>query len=1664
MLLFILLISWHGQGAYSDWDVFVPDSLQGVVGSCLIIPCSFTYPNNIQTPDGITPIWYKDRELKVVYHRTQNIEAEFQGRMELLGDPNLNNCTTLLRNLQSGDSGEYLFRFEISNINRWTSKKAVTVTVNSRPTIPKAVIPQSITEGESVTLQCTTPYYCPSESNALEWHGHNPDRSFLAKSVQLDTSAVQIRQNLTTSFTWLDHQKVLQCEVSAGDQKETKEVLLVVNHFPKGVKLLINPSRDNIKQGDTVTLTCQYNSSYPAVSGYTWYKNDKVFSREPIVSFPSITRHDFGNFRCEVQNPVGTGASEVNRLIVFSANTLLSPSSEVREGEAVTMTCDVPGADPDQIHYSWYKNSIWIKDGASRSLIFYEASASDAGYYNCKVQNDKGSDSSSPIVLNVLYPPRIPTFNSFLETQEGKLGILHCSVDSNPPSVLTLYKNSDVLATTSSHGAPTQRLNVISSRNSLKLEIRKVVISDEGTYSCMARNTIGNSTASLQLTVEIARLVVSPSSEIEEGKEVTLTCFATRSTQKGLKYIWYKNGKWLKESEENTVIFQRVSSQDAGSYYCLARSSQGSSSSPPRTLHVLFAPRDLSVTSFVGSSGRNLGIILCTVDSDPHSDLLLYRKETLVASSATLLYNRRFNVSASLNSLKLEIQDVLVEDEGAYRCMANNTYGQITGYLDFTMETVKISAMPSSEVHEADNVTLRCVLNSDSKGNFMFAWYKNSALYSEGPEPFLIFQEVSSSDSGSYHCRAWNNETSKSSAFLSLHVIYAPRSMQLKSFLDTEVGKSAFILCTMDSYPPAEILLYHQDELVISRKNLSSVNQRYRASFSSNTLRVDIRDVKVEDEGKYTCASVNSVGSTDETIYFKVPLARILITPSTEVLENEKVVLTCDLTKTQLEGTMYIWYKNSKRLLESSENTLVFDAIKSSDSGYYHCKAHSSQDSTISSSVSLHVSYAPRIPTMNSFWESHSGQVGIIECNVDSDPPSRLTLHRGELLVGLTGSSQTLNQRMSVSSSPNSLKLIIRDVVLEDDGEYNCTASNSIGHSRSAINFTTQTSRILISPSSIVQEGMTVNLTCLVSSNAPGEVKYSWFKNGKEHPRGSTKTLLFSRVSSENGGSYYCTVQSETIRKASPPITLNVTYAPRNAYIKSFVETQNGKVSIIQCGVDSNPPSQLVLMKEHQLVASSGNSGLYLQRFNPYFSLNTLRIEIKDLMQSDEGTYIFTAKNVHGTTTSSSHLALEGARVLVSPYPRLNEGQSATLTCNVLNTPLPVTTYSWYKNGRWLQEGLPRSLVFEQLHSTDAGTYACTGHTPNGTWPSSPVTLYVQYPPRNLSVSSFLETQGKRQGVIYCSAESQPPSQLLLYKGDRVLVSSAKVRLSTSHNALRLEMDEVALEDQGDYTCRATNSMGASQTSVHFSLQEAKVVVTPSAELWEGGSATLTCQTASSSAQNSSFTWYKNNHWLKDGAEASLVLMKVSDADAGLYHCLASYGGQESISDPFAITVLYAPKNLQVTSFLEPHRKDQGIIVCKVYSVPPSVITLHKEGTLVASTTPVQPDRGQKFWAFSSHNYLRLEIRDVTTEDSGRYVCTANNTIGSSTASVLFTINDKEVLVYKVTAWVTLLCVVMLVATIVAMCRMKRVWYTKQTDKNCMEMDNNGTTKETLLS
>lgn len=79
--------------------------------------------------------------------------------------------------------------------------------------------------------------------------------------------------------------------------------------------------------------------------------------------------------------------------------------------------------------------------------------------------------------------------------------------------------------------------------------------------------------------------------------------------------------------------------------------------------------------------------------------------------------------------------------------------------------------------------------------------------------------------------------------------------------------------------------------------------------------------------------------------------------------------------------------------------------------------------------------------------------MGILHCSVVSEPMATLVLLHGGLVLASTLGEGNHNPRFSVSSTPNFLRLEIRNLELADSGEYTCTATNSYGNASSTLDF-----------------------------------------------------------------------------------------------------------------------------------------------------------------------------------------------------------------------------------------------------------------------------------------------------------------------------------------------------------------------------------------------------------------------------------------------------------------------------------------------------------------------------------------------------------------------------------------------------------------------------------
>ncbi|NWX17338.1 SN protein, partial [Aegotheles bennettii] len=547
---------------------------------------------------------------------------------------------------------------------------------------PRIAASKEQTEGQRSTLGCFTPYFCP-DSFTLRWVGYDLQVSTVSDDVQVDTSGVGHHLNLTTSFSWKDHPKKLLCELSYGSSTATAEVTVWVRHAPKDTQVSIDPSVQNIHAGDTVSLRCQVSSSYPPVSAYHWHKDGVAVSSEQILTLRDVGHKDYGQYSCEAQNDVGVTMAPAVTLYILSAEISVSPAAEVQEGTATTLSCDVPGREDQDLNFTWYKNSAWLGEGPAHTLLFQHISASDAGYYSCKVTNDRGSDTSQAISLSVTYPPRTPTITLFQETQGGRLAIVRCAVDSHPLATLALYCNGTLVATSESQVAPHPRFGVTAARNALRLEIRGVGPRDGGEYRCTATNAYGNASAAKVFVIRATEILIQPSAEVWEGTPVTLSCLGVGGSEP--LYTWYRNGHRLREGPTPTLTFPSVHPEDSGVFQCRVWSSEGSEESAPVLLRVLFPPRPPVLTSFLETQGGRLGIIQCSTESDPEANLTLWRAEQVIACTGgcPLAPSPRIHPTWSYNSLKVEIQEVVLEDEGIYVCLAGNPRGNASAAVDF---------------------------------------------------------------------------------------------------------------------------------------------------------------------------------------------------------------------------------------------------------------------------------------------------------------------------------------------------------------------------------------------------------------------------------------------------------------------------------------------------------------------------------------------------------------------------------------------------------------------------------------------------------------------------------------------------------------------------------------------------------------------------------------------------------------------------------------------------------------------------------------------------------------------------------------------------------------------------------------------------------------------
>ncbi|XP_072225673.1 B-cell receptor CD22-like [Leuresthes tenuis] len=154
-----------------------------------------------------------------------------------------------------------------------------------------------------------------------------------------------------------------------------------------------------------------------------------------------------------------------------------------------------------------------------------------------------------------------------------------------------------------------------------------------------------------------------------------------------------------------------------------------------------------------------------------------------------------------------------------------------------------------------------------------------------------------------------------------------------------------------------------------------------------------------------------------------------------------------------------------------------------------------------------------------------------------------------------------------------------------------------------------------------VKEGDSVNLTCINSCDDGKPSAFNWFKNGQSINEGPV--VYLRNMSSTNSGNYTCSLNSHS-GTTSEVMRIDVEYSPKNTSVSvtpSAVVDPGNNVTLI-CSSHGNPP-----VENYTWFKIHSNNITAVSHQAEY--------NFRSISQGDDGQYLCTATNEHGSHNSS---------------------------------------------------------------------------------------------------------------------------------------------------------------------------------------------------------------------------------------------------------------------------------------------------------------------------------------------------------------------------------------------------------------------------------------------
>ncbi|XP_067355834.1 sialoadhesin-like [Channa argus] len=988
-----------------------------------------------------------------------------------------------------------------------------------------------------------------------------------------------------------------------------------------------------------------------------------------------------------------------------------------------------------------------------------------------------------------------------------------------------------------------------------------------------------------------------------------------------------------------------------------------------------------------------------------------------------------------------EIQTQSTSSYGDYFTSADSISCAVKGHEKFPSPSVyppqlpSVSVSPSAEIVEGSSVNLTC--SSDANPAANYTWYKNKGNLNVQPlnkELKLVFSSIQSSDSGLYYCEAENELGRSRSEDVSLNVKYSPQlpSVSVSPSAEIVEGSSVTLTCSSDANPAANYTWYKENE------------DSPKASGQIFT----ITDFRPENSGNYSCEAQNTIGRQNSTLCFIALAGRLcpllfyqipnIIIRSSQLqhpsLQHRE--MTQSSTKTWCEEQCSKVSLSPSMEIDEGSSLTVTCSSDANPAAKYTCNKAANSFSDPPKLPSVSVSPSAEIV---------EGSSVTLTCSSDANPAANYTWYKMFMyflftLLRVHASKFLTGTTMSLKAAASGFLIFI--LVLPGH-ENSCSHSVVIqGQNNWGVTYTATHICVL--------EGSTVDITCTytypsrINGRSTTVQTTSWFTKEKDNAPVDLRTDpdYTGRVK------YYCPDKVCTLRMR------DVRQRDSAVYKFRFITNQPGSYT-----------------DEPGVTLSVTDLQVQVTRSKMYHGSTWADVTCQSSCLSDHLSYIWykngqkiqrqstSSYEDHFTSADSISCAVKGHEKFPSPSVCVRgescnrviytdrricavKGSSVDISCTYTSY-YQVKSKFWFspeRSRQWQNLSQPEDLskdsqysgrvqVFEtetggstlritDLRDTDSAQYHFKFITWVFEWRSSlpGTTLTVTDPDLQVIVRSF-STWTK----LKCHSSCRLPvdSSYIWYKNGE---------------KMRENREEISIFPGNYYTdsysCAVKGHEDCPSPSV-YPPKLPSVSVSPSAEIVEGSSVTLTCSSDANPAAN--YTWYKENEVMYQGPEGIYHFTSISSEDRGIYYCKSENEFGWINSSSLVINVLYPPQlpSVSVSPSAEIVEGSSVNLTCSSDANPAANYTWYKENEDSPKAS------GQIF-----------TITDFRPEHSENYYCEAQNTIGRQTSDLYFIVQpDKSVIMMNIIR-LTLVVLMLIPLLIVSLWMRKKKTLKLKTEQN----------------